>query len=118
MNIQTMLRFTSWMLFLIIVFMTLGPLQDRPTIGYPQAERFVAFLVLSMVCSFAYPKHRGWVVLGISAAAILLEVGQLFVPRRDAAVADAVAKLAGGLFGVFIASAAAWVHARTRSSMD
>jgi VanZ family protein len=89
----------------IIVF-TLGPIADRPQTGYPQLERFAAFLVLGAALAIGFPRQRyqmaAWVVVG----AVGLEFAQLLVPGRDAGVPDAFAKALGGVVGVTTATAA------------
>ncbi|MBB2200664.1 VanZ family protein [Gluconacetobacter tumulisoli] len=103
-------------LALFIVFVTLGPLSDRPGTGHPQAERFAAYFILGAFFSLAYPRHRLWVAIGVVAGSIALELGQLAVPGRDAGVPDAIAKALGGMMGIAAISAMAYLGRATRES--
>jgi hypothetical protein len=90
----------AWLVLAAVVFVTLGPLSDRPGFGYPQTERFAGFFVLAAVWTFAYP-NRKWAILVISAAgAVGLELAQGLAPDRHPGFPDVLAKLAGVLVGV------------------
>ena len=91
--------FASWALALGIVFATLGPQGLRPHVGDPQLERFCAYVVTAAAFVVAYPRRWLVVMVGMVATAVLLELGQRFVPGRDPGVADAIAKALGGVFG-------------------
>ena len=90
----------AWSLAAAIMLMTLGPVGLRPQFGHPQLERYLAYAVLGMAFSAAYPRHRGWVALAVICGAFGLEAGQLLVPGRDARVPDALAKALGAVCGV------------------
>lgn len=96
-------------LALATVFVTLGPISDRPQTGYPQTERFVAYFVLGAAFSVAYPRYRVWSASGIVVGSIVLELGQLLVPGRDAGLPDAISKALGGITGVIAVSGLAYV---------
>lgn len=83
-----------------IVVLTWGPVGLRPQYGYPQLERFLAYLLLGVVFSVAYPRRPRWVAIGLAAAAVCLEIGQNFFPGRDAHVVDALIKVLGAVAGV------------------
>jgi hypothetical protein len=89
-----------------IVVFTLGPVADRPQTGYPQLERFAAFLVLGAALAIGFPRQRYRMAAGVVVGAIGLEFAQLLIPGRDAGVPDAFAKALGGVFGVAIATTA------------
>jgi len=55
----------------------------------------------------AYPRRPWLIAVGAAGAAIVLELGQLIVPGRDAGAPDAIAKAVGGVSGVVFASACA-----------
>ena len=103
---QRLCRIAAVGLALYIAFVTIAPLRYRPQTGYPQAERFAAYFLLGAVFSVAYPKHRGWIAIGIVAGSIALELGQLDVPGRDAGLPDVIAKALGGVTGTAAISAA------------
>lgn len=98
--IRTLARIAAWSLAAAIVVMTLGPVGLRPQFGHPGMERFAAYLALGGVFSFAYPRHRALVALAVVCTALGLEMGQLWVPGRDARVADAAVKALGAVSGV------------------
>lgn len=112
-----MCQMEALVLVLSIVFVTLGPIGDRPQTGYPQTERFVAYLVLGAVFSVAYPRHRVWSALGIVVGSIVLELGQLLVPGRDAGFPDVISKAFGGFMGVIAVSGLAQAIRFGRSTL-
>jgi VanZ family protein len=96
----------AWILAVIVVVFTLGPVSDRPQFGHPQGERFSAFFALGLCWAAAYPR-RPWRVLGgLVVAAILLEAAQALVPHRDPGVPDAVAKIVGAAAAVGLVAGA------------
>ena len=99
-------KIAAWASAAFIIYATLVPLGMRPTLGNlgPNYERFAAYAVASMLMALAYPRHPVRVGLIVVAIAIILEVGQLAVPDRDAHVADALVKIAGGLAGAAVAT--------------
>jgi VanZ family protein len=102
----------AWILAVMVVLFTLGPVSDRPQFGHPQDERFAAFFALGLCWAAAYPR-RPWRVLGgLVAAAILLEVAQGLVPGRDPGVRDALAKIAGAAVAVALVACARRVIGR------
>jgi VanZ family protein len=95
-------KVAAWLSVGFIVYATLVPLGMRPTAGKigPDYERFVAYAVTSTLMVLAYPRHPARVGLGVIAMAVILEISQLAIPDRDARVADALMKVAGGLSGL------------------
>jgi VanZ family protein len=105
----------AWVFLALIAFWTLGPVEDRPRLGPPQLERFGAYFVLGALFAYAYARPR-LVAVSLAIVAVGLELGQLFVPGRDAGVPDAIAKALGAIAGVAVVAAAqAFVSARRRS---
>ncbi len=90
----------GWVLIAVIVFVTLGPLQDRPRTGHAQLERFAAYLMLATAFAIAYPRRLLWVAGILTVLAIGLELAQFLAPNRDPGMTDAMAKVAGVLTGV------------------
>jgi VanZ family protein len=93
----------AWLLAGLIVIWTWGPVGLRPGVGHPQLERFFAYFFLAVALTAAYPSRKRLIAVAVVAAAIVLEIGQAFIPGRDAGVADALAKMAGGMLGVLLA---------------
>lgn len=93
----------AWILAALVVFVTLGPVADRPQLGHPQLERFAAFLALGVCWGRVYPARPGRLLLGLTLAAIALELAQALVPGRDPGLPDALAKIGGAAAGVGIA---------------
>ena len=102
----------AWLLAGVIVFWTLGPVVDRPQAGHPFGERFAAFFVLGACWAFAHPRRQILVLAAVSCGAVLLELGQILVPGRDARVSDAVDKVAGAVCGVMVVMGARAIRAR------
>jgi hypothetical protein len=101
---RTAVRVSAWLLLGVIVFATLGPQSARPHLGDPSLERFGAYFLTSAAFVVAYPR-RPWIIACAAVlTAILLEMGQLEVPGRDARLADALVKAIGGLTGSVLAA--------------
>jgi uncharacterized membrane protein YccC len=95
-------RICAWALLGLIAFWTLGPLADRPKLGPPELERFAAYCLTGFLFSGGYGRPR--LTAGtLCVVAVLLELGQLFVPGRDAGIPDAIEKMLGAVAGVAIA---------------
>jgi VanZ family protein len=92
----------AWTLAAGLVFVTWCPQSLRPHLGDANLERFGAFFLTSAMFVLAYPRRAGVIAICSTAFAIILELGQLFVPGRDAGVVDAIAKALGGLAGVTV----------------
>lgn len=88
-----------------IAFATLCPIELRPRMAEPDAERFAAFFGLGGLIALA--AGRRWI--GATAAVMLLafgfEAAQLVVPGRDAMLSDAIIKAMGGVCGSAAAQA-------------
>ena len=98
--------FAAWTLIAYVVFVTLGPQKMRPHLGDAQLERFGSYFITAAMFVVGYPKRPLAICAAAMAVAILLEVGQLLVPGRDAGVPDAMAKAVGGLVGAAVAAGA------------
>jgi VanZ family protein len=93
-------KVVAWALAAFLVFATLGPQSLRPHLGDARLERFGAYFVTAAAFVVAYPKRPWTIAFGVVAAAVLLELGQVLVPGRDARIVDAITKALGGLAGV------------------
>jgi VanZ family protein len=100
---KTIVRSAAWALLCLIGYFTLCPIQDRPTLTQdPQIERALAYFLLGFLLAAAYPRSRLLAGLGLLLAAAGLELSQRFVPGRDAALRDLLAKGAGGIDGIAV----------------
>jgi hypothetical protein len=89
---------------LITGFATWSPPDLRPVTTFGVGwEHGVAFGLLGGCWGFAFPRRAIQVTLVLVLAAIILEVGQNFVPGRHARVIDAATKIAGGCAGIVLA---------------
>ncbi len=103
-------RILFWLLFLVILVATLGPLGLRPESGLPpQVERCGAFLLASFLLMLAHPRHRYAWLVGLALAAGLLEALQTLIPGRDGRLVDFEAKAAGVAAGAIIGWAIEWL---------
>ena len=98
---ETALRIVAWIAIAMIAFVTLGPLSLRPESAMgPNAERFLAFLVVGALFAAAYPRYIWFAAAIVIGAAILLEFFQLFSPSRHGRALDAAVKIVGGILGL------------------
>jgi hypothetical protein len=105
-------RLVTWVLFVAIVAMTLGPVSLRPHIYFsPYLDRFAAYAVFGIFFAQSYPQRRFW-LLGaflVIIAAGALETAQLFVPGRDAHLSDFLFKAFGATIGLIMGHTASGV---------
>jgi VanZ family protein len=102
--LRTFAKVAAWGSVGFIVYATLVPLGMRPTVGGigPDVERFAAYAGTAALMVLAYPRYPVRVALMVVAMAAILEISQLAIPDRDARVADAMVKMAGGLCGLML----------------
>ncbi len=68
----------AWALLAFIVFATLSPIQNRPTLPTSSnLEHLAAFSVLGVLFCLAYPRHTVFAALIVLGSAPLLEGLQL-----------------------------------------
>jgi len=101
-----------------IVFVTLSPIHLRPKTGYPNLERFAAFLILGLAYTLAAPRRVMLVAVCLVAAAFALEAAQYWAPTRDPDLSDALVKALGALAGVAMARLGDAGFARWRAERD
>ena len=95
------LRITAWLLLIFILFVTVAPIEFRPTTGFsPNIERFAAFTVLAFVFVSAYPDRPFLVMTLIWIAAGSFEMLQFASFGRHAELHDVAYKCAGAAAGV------------------
>lgn len=102
--IRKLIMTSTIIVFAIIVFATLAPINLRPETGAVSPERFAAFALLGTLSGLLYPRHLGRVAASVVAIAITLEALQLIAPTRHGEVSDAMFKSLGALSGVGIAA--------------
>ncbi|WP_298259125.1 VanZ family protein [Bradyrhizobium sp.] len=93
---------TGWLALAFIVFVTLSPIGDRPSLASPHLERFTAFALMGLAFALAYPNRVLLVVALVVGAAFGLEALQLLTPDRHGRAADALAKALGGISGISV----------------
>ena len=93
---------TGWLALAFIVFVTLSPIGDRPSLASPHLERFAAFALIGLVFALAYPNRVLLVVALVVGAAFGLEALQLLTPDRHGRAADALTKALGGISGISV----------------
>lgn len=103
---QKLITVAAWALLAFIVYATISPIQDRPTLPTSASlERLAAFAVLGALFSLAYSRQFVPVCLLILGSAVLLEFAQLLTSDRHGRVQDAIEKIAGGALGMVIGRA-------------
>jgi VanZ family protein len=90
----------GWLALAFIAFVTLSPIQDRPSLFHPQIEHFAAFAVMALAFVLGYPRRTALIVLLVVFSAFTLEAMQFLTPDRHGRLIDAIVKVAGGLAGV------------------
>lgn len=100
MTSQTLIRVAGWVLLVAVAFVTLAPIDLRPSLLPPNIERFGAFLVVGTLFAAGYRRRLGWVAAVLMGSAALLEVLQMLSPTRHGQVLDAGWKIAGAVCGL------------------
>ncbi len=92
-----------------IAVLSLVPGEDRPNTGMPgRIEHALAYAIAAFVTRLAFRRIASrWQALAFSVAAGLFEIGQIWVPGRNATVGDWAASTAGAVVGVIVARAIA-----------
>jgi len=94
-------RPAAWLLLAAICFVTLAPIEMRPTTSEPaDLERIFAFAVLGLIFALGYPRRWVLVVCLVAGAAFAFELAQIFASTRHARLEDATVKALGGGGGV------------------
>jgi VanZ like protein len=90
----------AWLALAFVVFVTLSPLEARPSFGHSHLEHFGAFALVGLAFAFAYPNRILTIVAIVVGAALGLEALQLLTPDRHARATDALVKAFGGISGI------------------
>jgi VanZ family protein len=91
---HSLIRAAAWLVFVAVVFVTLGSPQYRPTTDFAHdVEHALAFLALGLLFGLGYASNRLTVILGAVPVIGVLEVLQLWMPGRHARMEDFVVNL-------------------------
>ena len=113
---QTFFRIMAWLVVAALVFVTLSPIELRPSVAPANVERALAYCALGMVFALAYPRRWLLVLVGVVALAATLELGQELTLTRHGRVSDFVVKGGAATIGTLLAIATtAIVSRRARS---
>ncbi|SFP81738.1 VanZ like family protein [Bradyrhizobium sp. Ghvi] len=107
----------GWVVLAFVVFATLAPIYDRPTVAPPHVEHFAAFFMLGLLFMLACPNRVALVLLIVGGSAVTLETLQLLTPDRHGRFIDASIKVAGGLSGMALFVLARVVAAQAKAKV-
>lgn len=106
-GLSALSRLLLWSGVAAIVLLSLAPGSERPHTGFSgKFEHFVAYAVVGGLAVLAYGGQRGRILFvwcAMTAASALLELGQMYVPGRNAGVLDLLASSSGALAGLLFA---------------
>jgi hypothetical protein len=116
-NISKLITAAAWVSIIVIAYATLthvgfvysiyfklSPILMRPEMrNYAHFEHIIAFVVVGVLFSFAYPRRTFFVFCVVCGGAALLEILQTVTPDRHGTLVDALEKMAGGAAGIFLA---------------
>ena len=93
------LKFTAWACIIGLAVASLTPAQEMFRTGFnTRLEHMVAYLFAGIAVIAAYPRTSKWSLAAILCAyAGVLELGQMYVPGRHAALLDWLASSSGVL---------------------
>ena len=97
---QKISRIAGWLALAFVAFVTLSPINDRPSIANPQFEHFAAFALIGLTLVLGYPRRLLPIIAIVIGSAFMLEAMQLLTPDRHGRVIDAMFKAAGGFCGI------------------
>jgi VanZ family protein len=90
--------------FVYAIYYKLSPLLMRPQMQtYIHFEHVIAFFVVGVLFSFAYPRRIIVVCCIVFGGAAVLEILQTLTPDRHGTLVDALEKMAGGAVGICFA---------------
>jgi VanZ family protein len=93
------LRFVAWACVIGLAVASWTPGQEVVRTGFnTRLEHMAAYLIAGIAVIIAYPRRPTWSIAAIlSAYAGILELGQIYVPGRHAALLDWLASSSGVL---------------------
>jgi hypothetical protein len=95
----------GWLALALIVFVTLSPIDARPSLASPHLEHFAAFALTGLAFALAYPNRLLLVFAVVIGSALGLEALQLLTPDRHGRAVDALVKALGGISGICVGQA-------------
>ena len=103
--------------FVYAIYFKFSPILNRPGVRtFAFIEHFIAFTVFGAMFFLAYPRRLIFVCCVVFGSAVILEVMQTLTPDRHGTLVDALQKIAGGAFGIFVARCLFNFRQRKRSS--
>ena len=99
----------GWLALGFVVFVTLSPIDARPSIASPHLEHFAAFALIGLAFAVAYPNRVLLVFAIVVGAALGLEALQLLTLDRHGRAADALVKALGGISGICVGQMASFL---------
>ena len=105
--------------FVYAIYFKLAPYLMRPAMQtYAHFEHVIAFALLGVLFSFAYPARLILVCVIVFGAAASLEIMQTLTPDRHGTWIDALEKMAGGGTGILLAKMLQNVRAKRKMGAD
>jgi VanZ family protein len=90
--------------FVYAIYFKLSPLLMHPAIRtYARFEHIIAFLIVGLLFSYAYPRKFIFVCCILFGGAAALEILQTFTPDRHGTLTDVLEKMTGGAAGILLA---------------
>ena len=99
-----------------VIYLTLGPVSVRSLSPFPPLwDRSIAFLIIGILLTLSFPRHRILVLLTLVVLVVGLELAQHLRPDRHGQAGDAVVKLLGAVAGLAMAGlSGVWSHRVSR----
>lgn len=97
---------------LLVLLVTIVPIEFRPTTGSPNFERFVVMAVVGALFATVYPRRFWLIVLGLALETAGFELLQVLASGRHPAARDVGFKSAGAAIGAVLGYAASVVLAK------
>jgi VanZ family protein len=117
MTYQQLWRGTFWACALAILVLSLmPPVPQMPTTGWDKSNHMLGFAVLMLFGRWAYPGRTVFLVCGLLAYGILIELLQSLTPARFAEWGDLLADGLGLFAGWALGQMMAWLLARRVAS--
>jgi VanZ family protein len=113
MTYQQLWRGTFWACALAILVLSLmPPVPQMPTTGWDKSNHMLGFAVLMLLGRWAYPGCTVFLVTGLLAYGVLIELLQSLTPTRFAEWGDLLADGLGLFAGWALGHMTAWLLAR------
>ena len=101
MNIRSFARFSAWIGLALIVFVTISPIDARPSnVITTDLDRALAFVAMSGLFVVAYPRCVLAISVVLFFGAFVIELTQFASMTRHPQMHDAVVKALGVIAGV------------------